>query len=639
MASADPTRARHQARSKRQEPADYGDMDDDQEEQARERDQVEAYVGEHALERTLTDLLNDVVADRPADPLLALSSLLLARSTASARGILHVQLVPLLVPAHQRSSSTSTLVRIHTAKGVFTATCSAGSGDGVWLDGKRAEGSKTKPIDYVALNEAVNEALGGLDPTDQHVIDEALERLAVPERPANNSEEITETTLPRHVSLACSLAVCQAGAKFAERPLRHHVAVLAGHDITNASDASSCVPMPLFSVINGGAIAANKLFAQEVFVAPVSAVSFSDALAIGTAFHHALRAQLDARGAGFSNVGAFGGFAPQLQSLAEVFQLLRAALDDTRAELASQVSRGEGEDGVISIASETDGDPSRASPASVSPLEITFGVDFAASEFVLGPVVLPVKQTDSPAEGTTEATDEGSEPPVEGTGDDPDTRAASLPPGPPAFTYDTDKWVPGSSGTFKASGELLEIVNSSILELSLASVVDPFAASDVGHMAALVSTIEQDTTSSSLGISDADVPPPVSSQVVARSPLLPQYASDTSASVASRIEALASARACDAVALELRQFTTLSQLLEAITTAQRFGLGVVFGASAGDAAEDGEMLAAIALGAGNVKQVKFGGLLSAESVDRYNRVLLASLEPDAPPFAGRETKA
>lgn len=103
MASADPAKSRgqrQQTRGKRHEPADYGDQDDDQEEQARERDLVEAYVSEHALERTLTELLNDVVADRPADPLLALSSLLLARSTASARGILHVQLSPLLVPAH-----------------------------------------------------------------------------------------------------------------------------------------------------------------------------------------------------------------------------------------------------------------------------------------------------------------------------------------------------------------------------------------------------------------------------------------------------------------------------------------------------------------------------------------------------------
>lgn len=493
--------------------------------------------------------------------------------------------------------------------------------------GKRATNSKAKPVDYIALNEAINEALAGLDPTDQRAIDEALDRLAAPSGKQTNITEATTVTLLRHVSLACSLAACQAGAKFAERPLRHHIAYLTGHDVNDASDTSACVPMPLFSVVNGGATAANKLFAQEVFLAPVSAESFSDALAIGAAFNRAFRKQLDTRGVGFSNVGAFGGFAPQLQTLAEVFQLLRAALDDTRVELTSETSRGEDEVG--NDTDEIDGDPNRVSSASVSPLEITFGVDFAASEFVLAAANSAPKPVDTPSEDASE----GSE-----------ASASSSAPVPTTYTYDTDKWVPGSSGTFKASGELLEIVHSSILELSLAAVVDPFAARDVSAMAALVSTVEQDGVNPDVSATDADAKPPPCPLIVARAALFPQNArsaSDTTAtskSVALQIEALASERACDAVALELRQFATLSQLLEAISAAQRFGLAVILGASAGDCAGDGELLAAIALGAGNVKQIKFGGLLATESVDRYNHVLLASAEVDAPPFVGRELR-
>ncbi|POM59831.1 Enolase-like protein, partial [Phytophthora palmivora] len=77
-----------------QDPREDKD-EDEEEEQVRERDLVEAYVAEHALESSLNDVINQVVASRPEDPFVMLSSLLYARATAK-RGIFFVQVSDVL---------------------------------------------------------------------------------------------------------------------------------------------------------------------------------------------------------------------------------------------------------------------------------------------------------------------------------------------------------------------------------------------------------------------------------------------------------------------------------------------------------------------------------------------------------------
>lgn len=99
---------------------DEQDEDDDEEEQVRERDLVEAYVAEHALESSLNDVINQVVASRPEDPFLMLSSLLYARATTK-RGIFFVQVAEVL----DASGEPTVLVRLHTGKGVFEGCCSS----------------------------------------------------------------------------------------------------------------------------------------------------------------------------------------------------------------------------------------------------------------------------------------------------------------------------------------------------------------------------------------------------------------------------------------------------------------------------------------------------------------------------------
>lgn len=546
-------------------------------EEVRERDLVEAYLSEHALEPALNDAINQIVADRPEDPFLVLSTLLYARATAK-RGIFHVEVREIL----DGTGAPTVLVRLHTGKGVFAASCSseanglpdrlAASADSDFGDFSDAPVPLIKQRfggrGYRKRAELATQVLAvkllNLEPTDQVAIDSVLIAL--------------EPDVGRNVCLAASIAACKAGARYADMALVEYIAKLQ-----DAPVESLCVSMPLFSVVNAGQYASNKLYAQEVFVTPASAVSFADAYQIGATFSDALRSQLDARGVGFTNVGSFGGFAPQLQTLAELFQILRAALDETKSRL---------ETGSAGVAT-----------ASITPLRIEFGVDFAASEFVLPP---PVSSTDDTS------------------GDGSATRTA--------FSYNTDKWVPGSSGVLKTSEEMLDITRSALKELDIATVVDPFDCDDIATFAALLSAEHDQDASTDAGDSTSDGTGSSSRKRLGGDPNCAVQVVGKKLVVSHGLETLHDERACNTVLLHLDHFATLSRALETIADARRLGLAVVLGAGAGQSS-DAPFLAALAIGAG-VGQVKFGGLASADAIERYNELLLASEEPFAPGFVG-----
>lgn len=494
----------------RSDPVEEEDDEGEQEEATREREVVEAYVAEHSLEQALNDAVNHVVAARPADPFVALSALLGARST-SQRGVLHVELLDVLAPSGGRAA----LVRLHTSKGIFTASCSS-------------------PPVSVEAEDTLLETLVGLDPMDQREFDSSLLPI--------------EQAVGRAVTLAASMAACLAGAKDAELPLIDHIRAVG------EIQATPSVPMPMVSVANAGRLASTKLAAQDVVVIPHSAASFDDALTIVVAVYNAFRTLLEARGVGFSNIGAFGGFAPQVETLADLFQLLRVAVDDAKTAMEA----GE-----------------QLTAENASSFAVGFGVDFAADAFAT---------------------------------DVPDSEDVA---------YDLNKWAPDSEGVSTPSDEMLEVVRSNVTEFGLAVVVDPFATRDTKTFGALLNATE-----------NVDATPEVNGE--ANSPAV-QVAVRATSSAA--VAALAEQRACNAIVLELAQFASVSALLTAIADARSVGLAVILAAIPGEQG-DAELLAAIAVGAG-VGQIKFGGLLAAESIERYNHVLLASREQDAPPFVGR----
>ncbi len=86
------------------------------------------------------------------------------------------------------------------------------------------------------------------------------------------------------------------------------------------------LPVPLMNVLNGGAHADSNVDIQEFMLAPLGAVSFSEALRWGTETYHALKALLQERGLSTA-LGDEGGFAPNLPSNEEALRLLLQAID------------------------------------------------------------------------------------------------------------------------------------------------------------------------------------------------------------------------------------------------------------------------------------------------------------------------
>jgi enolase len=86
------------------------------------------------------------------------------------------------------------------------------------------------------------------------------------------------------------------------------------------------LPVPLLNVLNGGAHADSNVDLQEFMLAPVGAVSFSEALRWGAETYHALKAILKDRNLS-TGVGDEGGFAPNLPSNEEACRLLLSAIE------------------------------------------------------------------------------------------------------------------------------------------------------------------------------------------------------------------------------------------------------------------------------------------------------------------------
>merc|ERR1712159_537392 len=90
--------------------------------------------------------------------------------------------------------------------------------------------------------------------------------------------------------LACSMAVCRAGAAAKSMPLYKYIAELAG----NPTDRF-VMPVPSFNVINGGSHAGNALAMQEFMILPTGADSFRHALQIGAEVYHSLKSVVAGR--------------------------------------------------------------------------------------------------------------------------------------------------------------------------------------------------------------------------------------------------------------------------------------------------------------------------------------------------------
>jgi len=157
------------------------------------------------------------------------------------------------------------------------------------------------------INLTINDALIGMQVSDQNAIDRTLILLDGMENKSN---------LGANSMLAVSLACAKAAAQCHGLPLYKY---LGG---VNANT----LPIPLMNILNGGAHADNKIDFQEFMIMPCNADSFSDALRMGVEVFHSLKKVLKEKGYS-TNVGDEGGFAPEIKSNEEAIETVLKAIE------------------------------------------------------------------------------------------------------------------------------------------------------------------------------------------------------------------------------------------------------------------------------------------------------------------------
>jgi enolase len=162
-----------------------------------------------------------------------------------------------------------------------------------------------KAVEHV--NTEISEAIMGLDASEQSFIDGTLIEL-------DGSEN--KGRLGANALLAVSMAVAKAAAEESGLPLYRYF----------GGSGAMQMPVPMMNVINGGAHANNSLDMQEFMIVPIGAQSFREALRCGAEVFHALRKLLDSRGMS-TTVGDEGGFAPNLASNQQAFDLIMQAIE------------------------------------------------------------------------------------------------------------------------------------------------------------------------------------------------------------------------------------------------------------------------------------------------------------------------
>src|SRR3954447_13498308 len=194
-----------------------------------------------------------------------------------------------------------------TGRAAVASGASTGAFEAVELrDGDSSRwGGKGVEQAVAHVNVTIAGALEDVDALDQRAIDAALIELdGTPNKAALGANAI----------LGTSLAVAKAAAEESGLPLYRYVGVVEAH----------VLPVPMITVINGGAHADNNVDLQEFMVVPIGADSFAEALRIGAETYHALKSLLHDRGM-VTAVGDEGGFAPNLSSNEEAIAAILEA--------------------------------------------------------------------------------------------------------------------------------------------------------------------------------------------------------------------------------------------------------------------------------------------------------------------------
>ena len=158
------------------------------------------------------------------------------------------------------------------------------------------------------VNGPLRDLVIGMDASNQKELDYAM---------INLDGTPTKSKFGANAILGISMAAMKASANEEGKPLYKYVCEKFGN-------GKMSLPRPMMNIINGGAHADNKLDLQEYMIIPM-ADTIHERVRIGAEVFHNLKSVLKSKGL-VTSVGDEGGFAPDLESNSEGFELIMEAI-------------------------------------------------------------------------------------------------------------------------------------------------------------------------------------------------------------------------------------------------------------------------------------------------------------------------
>ncbi|OGM13618.1 phosphopyruvate hydratase [Candidatus Woesebacteria bacterium RIFCSPLOWO2_01_FULL_39_23] len=177
------------------------------------------------------------------------------------------------------------------------------------------------------VNNILGQVLIGMDPIDQEVIDKKL---------IDTDGTKNKSKYGANAILAVSIATAKAGSLSAGKTLYSYINQMAAKFGIKAKEH---IPTPIFNMINGGLHGAGNLDFQEFHVIPATSKKFSEGLRMGVETYMTIGDNLKRRGA-IHSVGDEGGYAPNLFTNADAFEILVESIKETPYQLGRDVFLG-----------------------------------------------------------------------------------------------------------------------------------------------------------------------------------------------------------------------------------------------------------------------------------------------------------
>ncbi|NPA66173.1 MAG: phosphopyruvate hydratase [Epsilonproteobacteria bacterium] len=168
------------------------------------------------------------------------------------------------------------------------------------------------------VNEQIADALIGMSPFNQAIIDATMKELDGTENYSN---------LGANATLGVSMAVARAAAQSLKMPLYRY---LGGAN-------AMVMPTPMLNIINGGSHADNSVDFQEYMIMPIGFENFAEALQASAEVYHNLKKILK-DGNHNTALGDEGGFAPDLSSNEEPIQVIMQAIEKAGYKAGEEIA-------------------------------------------------------------------------------------------------------------------------------------------------------------------------------------------------------------------------------------------------------------------------------------------------------------